>query len=133
MLEVLNLASRREERRGEIAFRILRLVEKDPNITTREIAQKVGISNGAAYYCLTALIEKGYVKLKNFRRSKKKTAYFYKLTSRGLKEKAVLAVQFLEIMRQDYRDLREEIAQIEEELDISRQTQLELKKSSLDG
>jgi EPS-associated MarR family transcriptional regulator len=127
------LASRREERREEIAFHILRLVEKDPNITTREIAQKVGISNGAAYYCLIALIDKGYVKLKNFTRSKQKTAYFYKITSSGLKEKAILAVQFLKIMRQDYYDLRVEIEQLEKELDISRQSPIGSKKGSIGG
>ena len=48
----------------------MRLLEDDPSISTRGIAQKVGISNGAAYYCVTALVEKGFVKLKNFTMSK---------------------------------------------------------------
>jgi len=64
------MASRRDQRRQEMHFKVIRLMDADPNISTREIAQRVGISNGAAYYCVTALVDKGFVKLKNFRHSK---------------------------------------------------------------
>ena len=73
----------------------MRLLDEDPSISTREIAKKVGISNGAAYYCITALIEKGFVKLKNFTQSKTKANYIYELTPRGLRAKAALTVSFL--------------------------------------
>ena len=58
------MASKREERKQEVYFRVMRLIEENPSITTREIALKVGISNGAAYYCVSALIDKGLLKLK---------------------------------------------------------------------
>ena len=64
------MASRRNQRQQETHFKVIRLLDEDPSISTREIALRVGISNGAAYYCVTALVEKGFVKLKNFTKSK---------------------------------------------------------------
>ena len=96
----------------------MRLLDEDPSISTRGIAQKVGISNGAAYYCVTALVEKGFVKLKNFAKSKAKSNYIYELTPRGIRAKAVLTVSFLERKRHEYDDLKEEIALLEHELGI---------------
>ena len=68
------MASQREQQQEETHFRVMRLLDEDPTISTREIASKVGISNGAAYYCVTALVDKGFVKLKNFARSKTRPA-----------------------------------------------------------
>lgn len=96
----------------------MRLLDEDPSISTREIAQKVGISNGAAYYCVTALVEKGFVKLKNFTRSKTKANYIYELTPRGIRAKAALTVSFLECKRHEYEDLKVEIELLEIELGI---------------
>ena len=69
------MASQREQQRQETHFKVMRLLEANPSISTREIAHRVGISNGAAYYCVTALVEKGFVKLKNFAQSKTKGNY----------------------------------------------------------
>ena len=55
------MASKRDQRKQETHFKVMQLLDEDPNISTREIADRVGISNGAAYYCVTALIEKGFV------------------------------------------------------------------------
>ena len=96
----------------------MRLLSEDPSISTREIACKVGISNGAAYYCVSALIDKGFVKLQNFRKSKKKANYLYQLTARGIREKAALTVQFLELKRQEYEYLKAEIMWLEDELGL---------------
>ena len=94
----------------------MRLLEKDPSISTREIARRVGISNGAAYYCITALVDKGFVKLKNFARSQAKSNYIYELTPRGIRAKAALTVSFLERKRLEYQDLKLEIERLENEL-----------------
>ena len=110
------MASRREQQQEEMRFRVMRLLEKDPSVSTREIARRVGISNGAAYYCVTALVEKGFVKLKNFTRSKNKTNYIYELTPRGIRAKAALTVSFLDRKRHEYEDLRLEIERLENEL-----------------
>ena len=97
----------------------MRLLVADPSISTREIADKVEISNGAAYYCLTALIEKGFVKLKNFTKSKNKTNYIYEVTPRGIRAKAALTVQFLERKKDEYIELKAEIEILENELGFS--------------
>ena len=52
------MASRREQQQQEKHFKVIRLLYEDPSISTREIARRVGISNGAAYYCVTALLKK---------------------------------------------------------------------------
>ena len=110
------MASNRDERKQELHFRVMRLLEDDPSISTREIAQKIRISNGAAYYCVTALVDKGFVKLKKFTRSKSKAKYIYELTPRGIRAKAALTVSFLERKRHEYEDLKIEIERMESEL-----------------
>ncbi len=94
----------------------MRLLNDDPSISTREIARRVGISNGAAYYCVMALVDKGFVKLKNFARSQTKSNYIYELTPRGIRAKAALTVSFLERKRHEYKDLKIEIESLENEL-----------------
>ena len=110
------MASNREERQQEIRFLLLRLIKEDPAVTTREIAHRVGISNGAAYYCVRALVDKGFVKLKNFTQAQKKVNYLYELTPRGIREKATLTLHFLERKRKEFDDLKLEISLLEVEL-----------------
>ena len=112
------MASQRGQQQEETHFRVMRLLDEDPSISTREIAKKVGISNGNAYYCVTALVEKGFVKLKNFTQSKNKANYIYELTPRGIRAKAALTVSFLERKRHEYEDLKLEIERLESELGV---------------
>ena len=113
------MASQREQKQEEIHFRVMRLLDEDPCISTREIARRVGISNGSAYYCVTALVDKGFVKLKNFARSQRKSNYIYELTPRGIRAKAALTVSFLERKRHEYEDLKAEIEHLENELGVN--------------
>ena len=112
------MASQRGQQQEETHFRVMRLLDEDPSISTREIAKKVGISNGAAYYCVTALVEKGFVKLKNFTQSKNKANYIYELTPRGIRAKAALTASFLERKKHEYEDLKLEIERLESELGV---------------
>ena len=112
------MASQRGQQQEETRFMVMRLLDEDPSISTREIAKKVGISNGAAYYCVTALVEKGFVKLKNFTQSKNKANYIYELTPRGIRAKAALTVSFLERKRHEYENLKLEIERLESEVGI---------------
>ena len=112
------MASTRDKRQQETHFKVMQLVDADPSISTREIAHRVGISNGAAYYCVTALVDKGFVKLRNFTQSKNKANYIYELTPRGIRAKGALTVQFLERKRDEYNDLKLEIKRLENELGV---------------
>lgn len=112
------MASQREQQREETRLRVMRLLDGDPSISTREIARRVGISNGAAYYCVTALVDKGFVKLKNLAQLKTKSNYIYELTPRGIRAKAALTVSFLERKRNEYEDLKLEIERLESELGV---------------
>ena len=125
------MASTRDQRKQETNLKVMQLVVADPSISTREIAQRVGISNGAAYYCVTALIDKGFVKLKNFTQSKTKANYIYELTPRGIRAKAALTVQFLELKKDEYNDLKAEIKRLENELGLDNQEQTDNKRRPL--
>ena len=107
------MASVRDKRREEVQFRVMQILHRNPKASTREIANELGISNGSAYYCLSELIEKGYVKFINFTQSKSKSQYLYQLTPRGLASKAALTVKFLERKRQEYIALKNEIERLE--------------------
>jgi len=122
------MASTRDQRKQETNLKVMQLVDADPSVSTREIAQRVGISNGAAYYCVTALIDKGFVKLKNFSQSKTKANYIYELTPRGIRAKAALTVQFLELKKDEYNDLKAEIKRLENELGLDNQKNTEKKE-----
>lgn len=96
----------------ETAYKILKLVHADPNISQRELATELGVSVGKANYCLKALMGKGYIKVRNFYKSKNKRGYAYLLTSRGFAEKAQVTIRFLKHKMQEYEALEQEIAQI---------------------
>lgn len=93
----------------------MRLISEMPEMSSRQIADVVGISNGSAYYVLTALVEKGLVKLENFKKNPKKGRYAYLLTPKGIREKSILTHSFIKRKRKEYSDLKDEIEALEEE------------------
>ena len=110
------MASRRKENQEDAELRVLRIISNNPQITSREIAQKVGISNGSAYYMLRSLIDKGFVKFANFKESAQKTKYSYLLTTKGIREKSFITSKFLERKKQEYELLKKEITELEQDL-----------------
>ena len=110
------MVSRREKLQNDARTRVLRLLSKNPHLSTRQVADAVGISNGSAYYLLTALVEKGFVKLENFKNSSRKGQYAYLLTSRGIREKSLLTQRFIERKREEFEELRVEIEVLEKEM-----------------
>jgi EPS-associated MarR family transcriptional regulator len=96
----------------DLHFRVLHLLEEDPTLTQRELAQKLGISLGGVNYCLKALIEIGHIKAGNFNKNPNKSAYLYLLTPQGISEKANLTASFLKRKMAEYKSLKEEIESI---------------------
>lgn len=100
----------------DVHFRVLRVLEQRPEISQRELAAEVGISLGSAHYCLAALVDRGLVKLSNFRASPDKRRYAYILTAKGVSEKAALTGRFLARKRAEYSALKDEIEALEQEM-----------------
>jgi EPS-associated MarR family transcriptional regulator len=109
------LASRREEHQAEVRLKVMRLISNNPEMSTRQVAGEVGISNGSAYYVLKALVEKGFVKLGNFKNNPRKGQYAHLLTPKGIREKSLLTHSFIERKRQEFKGLKAEICALEEE------------------
>jgi len=93
----------------DTAFRVMRLLQANPDLTQRELAQELGVSVGGLNYCLKALIDKGWVKMQNFSQSKNKFGYVYILTPTGMAEKAALTSRFLKRKMSEYEALKAEI------------------------
>ena len=87
----------------------MRLLEQNPQVSQREIAEQLGMSLGSINYCIKALIEKGYIKVSNFNKNPNKLSYAYLLTSNGIVAKASLTGNFLKRKIAEYEALKSEI------------------------
>ena len=85
-------------------------------MTQRELAEALGVSLGAANYCLKALVQKGWVKLENFQNNPKKLGYLYLLTPMGMAAKTRLTARFLRRKLAEYEVLKIEIERHKGEL-----------------
>ena len=110
------MTSRRSQLQEDTYFRVLRLLQDNPDLTQREIADKLGLSTSGLNYCLKALIDKGWVKVHNFSQSKNKFGYIYMLTPQGLSEKLSLTSRFLKRKMSEYELLKAEIDELQAEL-----------------
>jgi EPS-associated MarR family transcriptional regulator len=110
------MTSRQSQLQQDTYYRVLRLLQDNPDLTQRELAERLGVSVGGLNYCLKALMEKGWVKMHNFSQSKKKFGYAYILTPQGLAEKAQLTSSFLRRKLQEYEALKAEIDTLQAEV-----------------
>ena len=113
------MTSRRSKLQEDTYFRVMRILEEKPDVTQREIAQKLGISTSGLNYALSALIDKGWVKVHNFSKSKNKSGYVYLLTPSGVVEKASLTGRFLQRKLEEYEEMKTEIESLRVELQNS--------------
>ena len=90
-------------------FSVLRVVQKKPESSQRELARELGFSLGKLNYCLKALKEKGLVKIKNFERNPNKFNYFYVLTPKGITAKTTLTINFMKRKIKEYEELQKEL------------------------
>ncbi|MBF9050467.1 MarR family EPS-associated transcriptional regulator [Roseobacter sp. HKCCD9010] len=110
------MAGQQSKLQDDVRFRILRLLEQNPEMSQRDLAQAVGISTGSAHYLLKALVEKGLIKLGNFTASEDKRRYAYLLTPKGVSEKAALTKRFLIRKMAEYEMLKTEIEEVQGDL-----------------
>ena len=99
----------------EAHLRVLRLLELNPEMKQRELAAAAGVSLGKTNYCINALLEKGLIKVKNFKNNKRKLAYTYLLTPSGITEKATLTQRFLKLKMEEYEAIKLEIELLKKE------------------
>jgi EPS-associated MarR family transcriptional regulator len=113
------MTSKRSKLQEDTHFRVLRLLQENPEMSQRELAKAVGVSVGGIHYALNALIDKGLVKLGNFTAAEDKRRYAYVLTPKGIARKAALTRAFLVRKMEEHDALKEEIKALQGELDAN--------------
>ena len=111
------MTSRQAKIQEDTHFRIMRILQENPDLTQRELAEKLGMSVGGLNYCLNALIDKGLVKMQNLPNSKNKFKCVYLLTPMGIAEKVALTSRFLSRKIEVYEALMLEIEALKFEVD----------------
>lgn len=114
------MASNRSQLMDDLQFQVLRLLEERPDTSERELAQRLGVSNGKLHYCMKALVDKGLVKPGTFAHSRNRLGYVYLLTAAGVRQKAAMAASFLTRKMAEYEALQAEIAALKAEMGSSR-------------
>ena len=102
--------------KSDTEYIILNILKDNPKMTQRQLSKELGLSLGRTNYVIRALVDKGWVKLSNFRRSDNKLGYLYLITPKGIEEKSILAKNFLERKSAQYNKLKEEIEILKSEL-----------------
>ena len=97
-------------------LKALRLLKENPELSQRELAEALGVSLGAANYCLKALVDKGWVKLENFQKNPNKLGYLYLLTPMGIAAKTALTARFLQNKLAEHERLKIEIELLKTEM-----------------
>ena len=100
----------------ELEYRALKILERQPDLTQRQLAEELGVSLGKTHYLIKSLIDVGWVKFDNFQRSDSKWGYAYLLTPIGVIEKTAITARFLARKQREYKQLKQEIAELQEEV-----------------
>lgn len=105
---------------AEIDLKLLKLLEENPSLSQRQLADCLGISLGKTNYCLKALKEKGLLKWGNFSSNPNKLQYMHLLTPKGIRQKLSLTIHFLERKKVDYERLKLEIVSLQAEISLQK-------------
>ena len=108
--------TRQKQLQEDTHFRVLSLLEQNPDMSQRDLAGKLGVSLGKANFCLNALLERGLLTAQRFHNSQNKLAYAYLITPSGIAEKAALTSRFLSRKVSEYEALRAEIEALQAEV-----------------
>ncbi|MCB1145105.1 MAG: MarR family EPS-associated transcriptional regulator [Leptospiraceae bacterium] len=110
----------------ETRHRILKLVHENPSMTQRELSKHLGLSLGQVNYCMKAVVDKGWIKVRNFKNSQNKLAYTYLLTPSGIEEKIRITLEFYKRKKEEYEELKREV----EEMGVDPEHEKVVKKTS---
>jgi len=102
-------------------YRLLSLLQRNPELSQRELADRIGISLGKTNYCVKALIDKGWIKIHNFRNSRNKSAYLYKLTPAGVHAKMQVTRRFLARKLKEHEMIANQIEELRREVQAEAQ------------
>jgi len=120
----MDAMTRQQQLQEDTHFRVLSLLEQNPEMSQRDLAKALGVSLGGVNYSLKALMERGMVKAQNFSKSERKLAYAYVLTPQGLAEKTKLTARFLKRKMEEYEALKAEIDALHSSLNSKHQSSL---------
>lgn len=109
----------------ENTLQALRILERNPELSRRELAKELGVSLGKTHYILSSLIDVGLLKAHNFERSDNKLGYAYLLTPQGIAEEAAVTARFLARKRREYKELEQQIADLSSEVELMNRVSLE--------
>lgn len=115
---------------AEIDLKLLKLLEENPALSQRQLADRLGVSLGKTNYCLKALKDKGLVKWGNFSKNPNKLECTHPLTPNGISQKLSLTIHFLERKQLEFERLKKEIALLQAELGQPKQQYDDLRDSS---
>ena len=116
MLDVIMSLPKKTHFESEEVLKLLREIEQTSETTQRELSSRLGISLGKVNFLLKALIDKGHIKVDNFKKSNNKSAYLYNLTPKGIEEKARISYHFLRRKLIEYSELEHEIGRLKHEV-----------------
>ena len=105
--------------REYVRFKVMQVLESNPNLSQRELAEELGVSLGSVNYCVKSLVSKGLIKVKSFVKSNNKIGYSYYLTPQGIYEKSEMTVHFLKCKNQEFAMLKAEIVELQAEVEKS--------------
>ena len=105
----------------DLEYRVLKILEQQPDLTQRQLSEELGVSLGTTNYLVKSLVDVGWVKLDNFQRSNSKWGYAYLLTPKGMVEKASITTRFLVRKQREYNELQQEIVQLQEEVKLQQE------------
>ena len=119
------MTTQRDKLREDVQFRILRLLQDNPEMSQRDLAKAVGVSTGGIHYVLNALLDKGLLKLGNFTAAEDKRRYAYVLTPTGIAKRADLTKRFLVRKMAEYEQLKTEIDEVRGDLSDAEMAELQ--------
>ena len=125
-----SMTTQRDKLREDVQFRILRLLEDNPEMSQRDLSKAVGVSTGGIHYVLSALLDKGLLKFGSFTAAADKRRYAYVLTPKGLAVKADLTRKFLIRKMAEYDALKAEIEEVSTGLSNEELTQIRTEAKS---